>query len=399
MSKVITAQMMGDLRYTCESQTPSQKVGNLKSLNNEFKVFDVVPKNYDASAVLDRIREHLDTLAAIESEENHVPLVRAKQSFARAIILQPTTLIQDIKTVCSFPPVLWTTMHSTIPSLIEQIMFRILRKHANIVLHVDSRREKLVNYLAKILEWETNHNSQSKPEVNAEQHFDGVCSMFVFRSSDVEAAVDYLSQSIADPFGENKIREVYVQESALDSFKTKLQRNLRCYCPEVLNDPLLRQRHEETEKILKKLNASTIRPLNTSENDVTPIICYEFDLSYFPPNSPVVVLKVFRTAKEAVSLATKDGVRNASIWTESLALAYELVSSLDCRHFWINCLGVGCKMWTVLSMLLKHSDKRDVFAKMGYSGVQIENPHHFEYFEVKGFLKFIAFPFGVTFAN
>jgi hypothetical protein len=56
--------------------------------------------------------------------------------------------------------------------------------------------------------------------------------------------------------------------------------------------------------------------------------------------SPVVVMNVFRTAKEAISLANKVNGGSFSVWTEELAMAFEIGYALNSSTIWLNCHGV-----------------------------------------------------------
>lgn len=168
--------------------------------------------------------------------------------------------------------------------------------------------------------------------------------MIIFDSSDIDSATDVLAtawENISVPW---KIRNVLVQESISETFIKTIENKIRSFDKILLKDPVFVELLQDSLNSASKMGF-TILQNEHDKNVLKPLIVMGPNRKYFdkddnPIMSPIILMNTFRTAKEAVALSkstSRSG--SASIWTENISLAYEVINLLDVSTIWINNFG------------------------------------------------------------
>lgn len=168
--------------------------------------------------------------------------------------------------------------------------------------------------------------------------------MIIFDSSDIDSATDVLATAWENNSVPWKIRNVLVQESISETFIKTIENKIRSFDSIVLKDPVFIELLQGSLNSASKMGF-TILQNEHDKNVLKPLIVMGPNRKYFDKDdsqmmSPIILMNTFRTAKEAVALSkstSRSG--SASIWTENISLAYEVLSSLDVSTVWINNFG------------------------------------------------------------
>ncbi|XP_050100588.1 uncharacterized protein LOC126581153 [Anopheles aquasalis] len=166
------------------------------------------------------------------------------------------------------------------------------------------------------------------------------CTMIVFDSCDLESASDRLAFAWATNDAPWAIRNVLVQETVKDELLQLVRLKLKPYTEEqkqFLKKPLEKALAEAenlgAQLVQSPTDASTIKPTLA----LLPGVQYLLPESANAPQpSPIVTVSVFRTAKEAVTLANANNGGSVSLWTEELSLTFEVAYGLQCGTVWVN---------------------------------------------------------------
>lgn len=190
------------------------------------------------------------------------------------------------------------------------------------------------------------------------------------------------------PFDGQAIATVLVQESIKQDFiekllqQSKLNNFPKVKATDVFNKAM------ETAKALK---AQFVLPHTQEECDYP--LCIVCDVTHehlgsTTSPSGIVTLHTFRTAKEAIALVNKEHLKftNISIWQENHGHAYELVSQLKAKNFFINC-----------HLVPLHVLEESISQRKNH--VTMDKSYHYETLQHDGIQKSIAFPIGSIFAN
>lgn len=168
--------------------------------------------------------------------------------------------------------------------------------------------------------------------------------MIIFDSSDIDSATDVLATAWENNSVPWRIRNVLVQESISETFIKTIENKIRSFDNILLKDPVFIDSLKESLNSSSKMGFTVIQNEHDA-NEFKPLIVMGPNRKYFdkddsPIMSPIILMNTFRTAKEAVALSkstSRSG--SASIWTENISLAYEVVNSLDASTVWINNFG------------------------------------------------------------
>uniref|UniRef100_A0A182N7C5 Uncharacterized protein n=1 Tax=Anopheles dirus TaxID=7168 RepID=A0A182N7C5_9DIPT len=167
------------------------------------------------------------------------------------------------------------------------------------------------------------------------------CTMIVFDSCDLESASDRLALAWSTNDAPWAIRNVLVQENVKDEFVQLVKAKLKPFDDSqkaFLKDTLPRALEE-----VKRFGACPIQN-GTDESNVKPTLAFVPGVQYLLATdgmaslrpSPVVTMSVFRTAKEAVSLANGNNGGSVSLWSEELSLTFEVAYGLRSQTVWVN---------------------------------------------------------------
>uniref|UniRef100_A0A182KAS5 Uncharacterized protein n=1 Tax=Anopheles christyi TaxID=43041 RepID=A0A182KAS5_9DIPT len=166
------------------------------------------------------------------------------------------------------------------------------------------------------------------------------CTMVVFDSCDIESASDRLVLAWNTNDAPWAIRQVLVQENVKDEFVQLVKSKLK---------PFTKSQQQFLGKSLTQaLAAAASYGAQLVQNDsdaseLKPVLAFVSGVQYLLSNnpaalhpSPIVAINVFRTAKEAVSLANSNNGGSVSLWTEELSLTFEVVYGLHSQTVWVN---------------------------------------------------------------
>ncbi|XP_052871168.1 aldehyde dehydrogenase family 16 member A1-like, partial [Anopheles cruzii] len=168
------------------------------------------------------------------------------------------------------------------------------------------------------------------------------CTMVVFESSDLESASDRLALAWSTNCAPWAIRNVLIQESIKDEFVELVRSKLKPFTDSqkrFLEDPLKR-----AIDAANQLGAQLVQSAS-DESPTKPTLAFLPGVQYLlsagtslkaSMSAPIVMLNVFRTAKEAVTLVNRNHGGSVSLWTEDLSLTFEVAYGLRCGTVWVN---------------------------------------------------------------
>lgn len=196
----------------------------------------------------------------------------------------------------------------------------------------DSKKDSFVE---KLLEFSNFENGADELKVSATAFDVSFCSMIVFDSSDLESATDVLAKAWVNCSVPWVIRNLLVQETVQEKFIQLLESKLKPFPNHV---PF----KEELESALNKASSTGLRIIQSEhKGSSAPAVVYGSSVDFFVKKdvlepSPVVVMNVFRTPKEAISMVNKSNGGSVSLWTEELCLAMETAYAVDAQTVWVN---------------------------------------------------------------
>ncbi|EDW80517.2 uncharacterized protein Dwil_GK11577 [Drosophila willistoni] len=207
--------------------------------------------------------------------------------------------------------------------------------------------------------------------------------MILFDGGDINCALHYIVESLHDPFAENAVATLLIQECLLKEFRDRLLDRFQEMPAPIANHPILLRSMEK----LKALKATTIvgNAMKHTPNLGTPILVCDFTHNYLGAGpTGVITLHTFRTPKDATEVYLKESVKFSSvcIWNENLASAYETVARMaTVQIFLINCYDVDLDPIKAAFI----ADKNMVKVYRGY---------HYETITFRKLRKVIVFPIG-----
>lgn len=197
----------------------------------------------------------------------------------------------------------------------------------------DSRKDSFVAKLLEFPGFDSGADELKVPETAFEVSF---CTMIVYDSSDMESATDVLWKAWSNCSVPWVIRNLLVQETAQEKFIALLESKLKPFPDHV-------SFVDELISTVAKASSTGLRVIQPEghKGSLAPTVVYGSSVDFFVKHnalepSPVVVMNVFRTPKEAISLANKSNGGSVSIWTEELCLAMETAYSVDAQTVWVN---------------------------------------------------------------
>lgn len=228
----------------------------------------------------------------------------------------------------------------------------------------------------------------SKATINIEssEGGDGVTCpqlMVVYADGDLNCAMYYLLDSIYEPFGQNAISTVFVEECIRDEFVDRLVDKLHELDLETYKHP----HYQSTLKMLDKLTVKIIRKpwKNTPQGFITPILVCDFPQSELGPGtSGIVSLNTFRNNQDILEKIQKDPEEyvSTSLWNELVDDLYQLVIGIkSCKVFYFNCNNVKMEH---ISHYLNRKENAAI----------VECGYHYEIIQIDNDLKTVVFPVG-----
>lgn len=226
----------------------------------------------------------------------------------------------------------------------------------------------------------------TKDEKQVKYAWNSPSLMMVFEGGDLNSALHHVVASLHNPFSENAVATLLIQESVRESFLDRLVEQMQQLDGQVANHP----NYVRTLAKLQKLKAETIvgNPKTVPPN-ATPMLVSDLTHNFLGDGpTGVITMHTFRTPKEATQVNLKETLTysSVSIWNEKLASAYEVCALLKDDTFMINCFNVD------LSPIKASFDanKNDVKIVKGY---------HYETLTINHQRKIIVFAVGTIFAN
>lgn len=197
----------------------------------------------------------------------------------------------------------------------------------------DPSKAEFVKKLLEFPNFTTGAPSLPIPKLNLAVSY---CTMIVFESSDLESATDILAKAWINSSVPWTVRNVLVQETVEEKFIHLLESKMR---PFFENVPF----EKEMRAAMNKVSEMGLRMVQclVAGVDLKPTVVYGSSVDYLLDKdsihpSPVLVLNVFRTAKEAISLAKASNGGSVSLWTEELSLALEVAYAVSAQTVWVN---------------------------------------------------------------
>ncbi len=167
-------------------------------------------------------------------------------------------------------------------------------------------------------------------------------TMIITESSDLESATDVLATAWHNIYAPWTIRNVLVQESILSKFLAIIKPKLKPFPQEyAINEDLTHKFTSSLEK-LRKIGLVVIQnelDSNPIKSTIVQNVTREF-LEEIEFVLPIVTLNVFRTSKEAVTLANSLSGGSASVWCENISMAFEIAKGVKCPNVWVNSNGI-----------------------------------------------------------
>ncbi|EDW62311.1 uncharacterized protein [Drosophila virilis] len=212
------------------------------------------------------------------------------------------------------------------------------------------------------------------------------CLMMVFDDGDLNSATHHLLASLHNPFAENAVATLLIQESVRDSFLERVVQRLEPLDPQIANHP----NYVRSVAKLQKLKAETIvgNPKTVPAN-ATPMLVSDIFHNFLGDGpTGIITMHTFRTPKDATQVNQKETLAygSVSIWNEKLASPYEVCALLKNEIFMINCYNIDL------------APIQPSFAA-GKSDAKIVNGYHFETLTTNHKRKIIVFAVGTIFAN
>ncbi|KAL7743887.1 hypothetical protein ACLKA6_003114 [Drosophila palustris] len=226
----------------------------------------------------------------------------------------------------------------------------------------------------------------TKDEKQVKYAWNSPSLMIVCEDGDLNSALHHLVASLHNPFAENAVATLLIQESVREPFLDRLVEQMKPLDGQVANHP----NYVRTLAKLQKLKAETIvgNPKTVSPN-ATPMLVSDLTHNYLGDGpTGVVTMHTFRTPKEATQVNLKETLAysSVSIWNEKLASAYEVCALLKDETFMINCFNVD------LTPIKPSFDANR-------NDVKIVKGYHYETLTINHQRKIIVFAVGTIFAN
>ncbi|XP_055546209.1 uncharacterized protein LOC129730700 isoform X2 [Wyeomyia smithii] len=197
----------------------------------------------------------------------------------------------------------------------------------------DSSKNAFIRKLLEFSNFDTGAADLNIPDLTIDVSF---CTMVVFDSSDLESVTDVVAKAWVNCSVPWTIRSIIVQETVQEKFIQLLESKLK---PFTDNVPF----EKELRTTVNKASQTGLRLIQNSKDnrDLKPTLVYGSSVDFLLEKdsnepSPVVVMNVFRTAKEAINLANKDNGGSVSLWTEELSLALETAYAVAAQSVWVN---------------------------------------------------------------
>ncbi|CAO1416025.1 unnamed protein product [Diamesa serratosioi] len=222
-------------------------------------------------------------------------------------------------------------------------------------------------------------------------------TMIVTETGDLFAAAEMLSKCFEQevPW---KIRNLLVQESIAVKFldMVKLQ---------PINKQLLVSCETELSSTIDKFSKMGLELIQNPNDDnkikATIVKCSRNMIGDQNTVIPIVTMEIFRTSKEAISLANQSIKDSVSLWSENVSSVYEYTKGLKCYQIWVNSNGILNKEFPFF-----FGDKYlhgEEFLRSGFKSKteMIGNVHFESTLRNEDPLKSltVVIPFGTTFAN
>ncbi|XP_063710027.1 aldehyde dehydrogenase family 16 member A1-like isoform X2 [Culicoides brevitarsis] len=168
-------------------------------------------------------------------------------------------------------------------------------------------------------------------------------TLIVTETADLHCALDEIVKTFRNLHNSWRIRKILVQECVKEKFFTLLEKNL----------PKIDGIYGKNRRILQEFEASVatlqekgvkLTHRKLSDGDVLKAtLAFGVPMSHLSQEKaiPVIAVDTFRTAKEGIALANKEGNGEfVSVWSENVTEAFEYAKLLKFATVWINCHGV-----------------------------------------------------------
>lgn len=193
------------------------------------------------------------------------------------------------------------------------------------------------SFIAKLLEFPSFEGEADALDI-PESDFDvSYCTMIVFDSSDLESATDVLAKAWVNCSVPWEIRNLLVHETVQEKFLQLLESKLK---PFPAGHISLQDEMKAAIDHAASMGLRVFLPEGVKDSSA-PAVIHGSSVDFFLKQhamepSPVVVMNVFRTAKEAISMANRNNGGSVSLWTEQLCLAMETAYAVEAQVVWVN---------------------------------------------------------------
>ncbi|XP_068159646.1 uncharacterized protein [Drosophila tropicalis] len=208
--------------------------------------------------------------------------------------------------------------------------------------------------------------------------------MILYETGDINSALWILIDSLHDPFNARAVATVLIEEGIRQEFEQRVIAQMR-----PLTDAV--SEHPNYLRMLQRLQELNVTTIVAEENDVVPPMaspvlvcdCTHDVLGLGATDGPTgaITMHSFSSTMQAIEIYQRDTVPYSSscIWNETFQGSYDLVASINCKLFFINCNKVD------LSPISRSFQADD-------TNVVIANGFHYETLRIYEQPKVIIFP-------
>lgn len=197
----------------------------------------------------------------------------------------------------------------------------------------DAAKDSFIRKLLEFTNFDRDAESLNIPQTTFDAAY---CTMVVFDSGDIESATDILANAWMYQTVPWIIRNILVQETIQEKFIQILESKLKPFQDNIAYEKQLRT-------AINKASAVGLRVIQNAKDlkELKPTIVFGSSVDFFLESgtyetAPIMVMNVFRTAKEAITMANKSNGGSISLWTEELSLAFEVAYALTAQTIWAN---------------------------------------------------------------
>ncbi|GAB0093062.1 hypothetical protein DMENIID0001_081140 [Sergentomyia squamirostris] len=335
------SQLFNNMEFDKEISEKAKKIfadaGELKESETGFMYYKLTAFTEETfGRALNLVKSNQDVIAELEELSKIAPKNVTKLHIQKALEIAEYYGKFPCRSTNISQEFIWTRETSIFEILLD--LFSSLQACVSVKIRVDTVRNATFRYLSGA--FTTEHLSQDEiPEIQEDRNHFG--TLFITESCDLQSATDILVQSFNDNTAPWKIRNLLVQESVEERFYELLLPKMQKYHSVFTTCPKFQENYKNAIAAASKMRIKMIvNPEDLSE--IRPTIILGQNRTYFDQagkeTAPVIVMNIFRTVKEGVTLLNASNGGSVSVWCENLSVAYEIAHGAKLPVIWINSL-------------------------------------------------------------